>query len=365
MSSTKYIPYSNDVEKSAQDEQESINGIIKAMTGQSKVVAKREDHAFRASHAKSTGLVTGKLEIMSNLAPELAQGLFAKPGIYDVAVRYAQGPGEILHDKVSVHRGMSVKIFGVEGAKLKNHNADTQDFVFASGPVFPSGTAAGFLRDEKMLRTATPAPEMLKSAVSTVARAVNAVTESITGAPPPVADFFGHPFTHPLSEPYYSQAPYRYGDYVAKLGAFPVKGPTLETIKNTKIDTSKDENAFRTAVTTTFGSEDIVWEIKVQLWTDEKTQPLEDSSVQWPESESPYRTVAILTIPKQNAYSTKRQQYFDDVLSFRPAHSLKSMRPLGSIMRTRMQVYSALSEYRHKTNQVQLEEPTNISQIPA
>lgn len=258
-----------------------------------------------------------------------------------------------------------MKIFGVEGAKLAPHEKNTQDFVFASGPVFPSGTAAGFLRDEKLLRTTTPAPELFKSAVSAVARTVNAASEAITGAPLPVADFFGHPYTHPLTEPYYSQAPYRFGDYVAKLGAFPVESSMVEKLKEKTIDTSKDENAFRTAVTSAFAADEFVWEIKAQLWTDEKTQPIEDSSVQWPEHESPYRTVATLTIPKQDAYSAERQKYFDDVMSFRPAHTLESMRPLGSIMRTRLQVYNALSEYRHSENKVQLEEPTSIEQIPA
>ncbi|KAI9736116.1 MAG: hypothetical protein M1818_006292 [Claussenomyces sp. TS43310] len=364
MDSSKYIPYGDDVEQPAADEQASIDGIIKAMTGQSETAAKREHgHAVRASHAKSTGLLTGTLEVHSN-EPALAQGLFSKPGTYPVAVRFAQGPGELLNDRVGTHRGMSIKVFGVEGPKLKGHTVNNQDFVLSTGPTFPSGTAAGFLRDEKMLQTATPMPEVFKSAVSSIARTANSVSEAVTGAPSPLADFFGHPFTHPLSEPYYSQCPIRFGDYVAKLGAFPV-GANMQKVQKVRIDTSKDGNAFRKAVVEHFAEDDYTFEIRAQLWTSKDTQSIEDASIQWSEDESPYQTIATVRIPKQAAYSPERQRYFDEVMIFRPAHSLEVHKPLGSIMRTRLQVYSALSDYRHKQNGVKEVNPAQIEQIPA
>ena len=37
----------------------------------------------------------------------------------------------------------------------------------------------------------------------------------------------------------------------------------------------------------------------------------------------------------REAYSADRQRYFDDVMSFRPAHALAAHRPLGSVMRAR------------------------------
>ena len=76
----------------------------------------------------------------------MAQGLFAAAGTYDVAIRFAEGPGETLGDRVSTHRGMTIKVFGVEGEKLPGHDAPTQDFVLATGRTFPSGTASGLRR---------------------------------------------------------------------------------------------------------------------------------------------------------------------------------------------------------------------------
>lgn len=49
-----YLRYSPDIETPEHDEQESIDGIIQGMTQESQTVEKRDGHAVRASHAKST-----------------------------------------------------------------------------------------------------------------------------------------------------------------------------------------------------------------------------------------------------------------------------------------------------------------------
>ena len=358
-----YLLYSSSVEQPQPDEQETIDGIIQGMTQQSETVEQREHHAVRASHAKSTGLVVGTLTIPGDLPAELAQGLFARSGTHPVAVRFAQGPGETLGDRVSTHRGMSIKVFGASGEKLPGHAGDTQDFVFASGPTFPSGTAQGFLRDGKMIGTATPLPEGVKSAVSATARNFNRLLHAF-GTESARADFFGHPFSHPLSEAYYSQAPLRFGDHVAKFGAFPASA-AQDRLREWRLDPHQDEDGFRNALVDFVRTHDTVFEIRAQLWTDAETQPIEDASVEWPEHESRYRTVATLTIPAQDAYSPARQRYFDEQMTFRPAHSLAAHRPLGSVMRARLQVYRALSDFRHRENGIAEANPSDISEIPA
>ena len=109
----------------------------------------------------------------------------------------------------------------------------------------------------------------------------------------------------------------------------------------------------------------VTFDLRVQLWTNAETQPIEDTSVEWPEAETPFVTVATLALPRQEAYSADRQRYFDDVMSFRPAHALAAHRPLGSVMRARLQVYQALSTYRHRANNASLDEPANPARIPA
>lgn len=357
------LRYSPAIEQPAPDEAATIAGIIGGMTSSSEVVEKRERHAVRASHAKSTSCAVGTLTVADGLPAELAQGLFATPGSHPVAVRFAQGPGERLGDRVSTHRGMSIKVFGVEGEKLPGHDAPTQDFVLATGTTFPSGTAAGFLRDGTVIGHATPLAEGVKSAVSALARNLNRVMHAL-GTDSPKADFFGHPFGHPLAEPYFSQAPLRFGDHVAKIGAFPAS-PAQAALADWTLDPHGDEDGFRHAAVASFREHDIVFEIRAQLWTDAQTQPIEDASVEWKQAESPYRTVATLTLPRQDAYTPARQHYFDEVMTFRPAHALVAHRPLGSVMRARLRVYEALSAFRHRENGVAEENTGSVDVIPA
>lgn len=52
-------------------------------------------------------------------------------------------------------------------------------------------------------------------------------------------------------------------------------------------------------------------------------------------------------------------------MTFRPAHSLATHRPLGSVMRARLQVYKALSDFRHRENGVAAQNTADITDIPA
>jgi hypothetical protein len=359
-----YLPYRDDIETPEPNEQESIDGIIAGMTQETRTVEKRDGHAVRASHAKSTACVIGELVVADDLPPELAQGLFAKPGRFAVAVRFAQGPGEKLGDRVSTHRGMAIKVFGVDGERLAGHDAPTQDFVLASGTTFPAGTAAGFLSQAKKIGATTPMPEGVKSAAASVARNINRVLNAIGAGPSQTLDFYGHPFSHPLAETYFSQCPVRYGGHVAKLGAFPVAAEQ-RALADWRLDPHQDEDGFRHAAVDYFDGDEAVFELRAQLWTDADAQPIEDTSVDWPVADSPYRTIATIRLPRQAAYGPDRVRYFDEVMTFRPAHSLAAHRPLGGVMRARMQVYQALSDVRHRDTGIPAANTARIEDIPA
>ena len=359
-----YLRYHDGVETPAPDEAETIDAIIASMTRESETTAKRYGHAVRASHAKISGVVTGELQVPDDLPRELKQGLFARGGTYPVIVRFAQGPGERLKDSVSTHRGMAIKVLGVAGEKLQGHGAQTQDFVLATGPVFPNPDAKGFLGSMKQLEAGTKAPEALKAAVSRTARAADTIVKAVTGESSPLLDFFGHEPLHPLAEPYYSQAALRYGDHIAKIAAFPT-GAKQVALAGEDLHPGEDPDAFRHAVAAYFTGDAAIFEIRVQLCTNLDDMPVEDASKRWDEAASPYRTVARLVLPAQNSQSEARTRYADDVLSFRPAHSLAAHRPLGSLMRARLKTYQALSSFRHGRNQTPETEPTAIEQVPA
>ena len=252
----------------------------------------------------------------------------------------------------------------MEGETLPDHDADTQDFVLATGPVFPNGTAARFLGAMKGLEAGAggSVPDGVKAAVAATAGALNSVVKAVTGGDSPLLDFFGHSARHPLTDCYYSQAALRYGDYVAKIVAVPVS-PGQDALSRDSLDTDHP-NVFRDATVAYFRDRDAAFEIRVQLCTDLATMPVEDASVQWPEAESPYRPVARLVLPRQEAMCAARGHFMNDVMSFRPGHSLAAHRPLGSLMRARLRTYPALYAFRQRQNGEPQREPSGVAEIP-
>lgn len=91
---------------------------------------------------------------------------------------------------MSPHRGIGIKEFGAEGEKLPGHDGETRDFLFATDPTFPSGTAQSFLRDAKQIGASTPMPEGVKSAVSSLARNLNKVLNAVGSVAQPKSRLF-------------------------------------------------------------------------------------------------------------------------------------------------------------------------------
>jgi len=278
-----------------------------------------------------------------------------------VVVRLAQGSGELLKDSVSTHRGLALKVLDVDGEKIAGHHDRTQDFVLASGPIFPDADAAAFLKSIKTLEKHSGKDDGLKHVVSTAARLANNALHAV-GADSAKLDFFGHPPRHPLSEPYYSQAPLRYGDYVAKIALFPISEEAV-ALGDDALDTS-DPDVFRHAVVDFFRRRGAEFELRVQLCVDLDKMPIEDASTEWPEDISAYRPVARLVVPAQEAHSEQRASFFNERLSFRPAHSLALHRPLGSLMRARLKTYQVLAAFRQQRNNIQPLEPLSLGAIP-
>jgi len=87
----------------------------------------------------------------------------------------------------------------------------------------------------------------------------------------------------------------------------------------------------------------------VQLQDAGKYMPIEDPSIEWKESDSPYITIATIKIPAQS-FATDEQRQFCEDLSFSPWNALASHRPIGQLNRIRKLVYAASSRFRHETN---------------
>ena len=361
--SQSYVRYSDGVEVVPEDEYGTITKILESMHRLGDRTQKKYGHAVRVSHAKSHGAAVGELEVLGGLPEELRQGLFAKPGRYPIVARLANVPGEIVSDAVVTQAGLAFKVLGVEGEMLPGHDDEhTQDFVLDTGDRFGTANAKEFLATHLGLEHMPQVPEAVKKVGTKAALAANEALHAMGGDSAHL-DFLGHPRIHPLAEAYFSQVPLRYGDYVAKLAAVPAS-PAQAALRDDVLDTSEDDNVLRTATVNYLRDHDAVFDIRVQLCADLKTMPVEIANVEWSEDESPYRTVARLTLPRQEAYSEARRDYVDRDLAFCPSHSLAAHRPLGGIMRARLRAYPELSRQRRAANGRPLSEPRSVAEVP-
>lgn len=364
--SRAYVRYSDDVEAVEPGEGEIIQKLIDVMLKGMALTRPKHGRSVRPAHAKAHGLVKGELRVMDDLPPHLRQGLFAEARAYPVVARLSHVPGDLDDDrKVSGPRGLALKVLGVEGLgpMLPGHAGQTtQDFLLDTGKVFNASDPKAFLAQITPVEHIAPrTPQAVKGAVSAVSLAANRGLHAV-GTDSSVLDFFGHPFLHPLGEPYYSQAPIRYGDFIAKLNVTP-DSPGLRALKDAKLDV-QDFDGLRKAVVEFFRANPAEFVVGVQLCTDLERMPVEDAHAEWSEAESPYQPVARLVLPAQDAYDPALQDAVDEAMAFSPAHGLAAHRPLGAIMRARMAVYEAVGRARREQNGQPVKEPRSAGDLP-
>lgn len=290
---------------------------------------------LRDAHPKHHGCVRAKFSV-PELPPELRVGLFRQPGEYSSWIRYSTATESVDHDKQKTMLGMAVKVIGVDGEKLLKDEKDagTHDILMLSHPVLPIRNAEDFLEvvNEKIWFFANPFDLHLHEAGIAL-------------------DSRKHHAT-PLEIRYWSTTPYSFGDGKAiKYSAKPCAKPTQDLPKKLT------ENYLRKAMTQQLEQKEACYDLMVQFQTDANAMPIEDATIVWDETISPFQTVARIIIPKQNFDSDKQMEFCENI-SMTPWHSLIEHRPLGSINRARKDVYRELSKFRHNRNNAPLQEPT-------
>ena len=358
------VRYDPGVERPPPGERDTLDELSRIFRKVQENVVRKTGEAEHGTHAKATALLKGSLAIPGDLPPELAQGLFGRPGLYEVLARFSQGPSEDLSDRASGQRGMSLKVLGVEGEHVAgSRETTTQDWVLSvNDPAFTDADAVAFLQNfRKTGAKATFVPQAAIVAASGVARGMEAALETV-GLDSAHLRFFGQPPEHPASGTYYSQAPFRYGDYISELSVTPT-AETLAAIGDPHLD-GEGRQRFRNAMVGLLAEHEATFDVRIQLCTDLEAMPIEDASVPWPESRSLPRTVARLTFPRQDAYGEERRRFFDDHLAFNPIHALEAHRPLGSINRARMAIYLEAQDFRQGVNDAEPIEPRSHADVP-
>lgn len=367
-----YVPYTPDLENPAPDEEQQIEKIKAALRKNNELQFKKNDgHAIRDAHAKSHGILRGELKVHHGLPEHLSQGMFAEPGkTYPVIARLSTTAGAIRSDQVRGVRGLAIKVLGVPGPRvLPDDDATTQDFVFVNHKVFPTGDAKEYLTKGVPLAwvlARTPDRGML--VVNATLRGANRLLKRFGAQLPDSIALFAGENTYTLGETFYSAAPLRFGDYVAKISVAP-SSASVTALTGKTVPADAGPNAHSKAVVDFFRNNSAEYVISAQLLTDAATMKIEDAiedaKVEWSEDDSPYQPVATITYPVQDAFSDERRSFGDDVLEFNSWRSIEDHRPLGSINRLKREVYLASSEFRHEKNGKARREPQSIDELPA
>jgi hypothetical protein len=360
-----YVRYSDDLESIRPDEDKLIDHMVKVLHGNNEWAFKKYHHGIRDAHAKSHGILGGELTVYPDLPDELRQGLFATPATYPVIARLSTTAGAIRSDQIRGVHGLGIKVLGVQGPRiLPDDTASTQDFVLVTHREFPfpdmhAYSVQGMPFAWLLARLPDPALKVITDGLAAAGKVLSLVGLSL----PMTLAVFTPANTQILGDSFYSSSPLRYGDYVAKVWVAPLS-ESVTAQQGKPVPRAAGSDAYRDEVVEFFAHNSAEYELRVQLCTDVTTMPIEDASVEWPESASPYVGVAKITYPVQNAYSPARQVFGDDVLSFNSWRGLAAHRPLGSINRLKLKVYEASSNFRHEKNQVPRLEPTDIAELP-
>ncbi|SOB86675.1 Catalase [Sphingomonas guangdongensis] len=358
----QFVHFSPDVEKVAADEAETIRGLEEQFRTILDTTSADYDRGVRAVHAKGHGIARGTLTVADDLPPELAQGLFAHGGTFEAVLRFSTNAGDILDDSISLPRGLAIKVLGVEGDRLPGSEGDgTQDFVMANAPAFAAADPKQFLGNLKLLAKTTDKAEGAKKLLSAFLRGAEAVVEAVGGQSAMLSTMGGAKPVHPLGATYYSQTPFRYGEHIAKFAVVPVSG--IRDFADETINASGRPDAIREAMNELLIEQGGTWELRVQLCTDLEKMPVEDASVVWDEEESPFRTVATITVEPQLAWQPGASDATEDKLSFMPWHGLAAHQPLGGVNRARNDPYRMSAGYRGRVNGCPIHEPARLAEL--
>lgn len=309
----------------------NIDQLVDDMSQRIEVITaaeKRGDIIPRFNQPKTVACLNATFKVHDQLPENLARGLFSRPGSYSAMLRFANATE--MDDSQKDIRGLSIKVFGVEGPVLWGEEG-VQDFILNSYPALFVKTPEEFLtfirarqEDKKTRFFLNPFDPHLKS-LWIVYRARQKVNS-------------------PLDIRYWSTVPFQLGDTaqaVVKYSVTPCSSYQTDQAVN------PGENQLRGAIDAHLEQQPACFTFALQTRSDPASMPIEDASVIWDEEQSPFQPVATITM---------QQQLFDqpaalaqcERMSFNPWQSLPQHKPLGRMNAVRRIVYDRAEKFRNK-----------------
>jgi catalase len=373
----KFVRYGPDVEHIEPDFQQTLQQVLDDMKQHMRGSLKTEGIGLvvRNAHAKGYGLARGEFEILSGMPNEYSQGIYAKPGRHEVMVRFSNGTNHVGSDRfLGPITGIGLKIFGIEGTTLLEDEPDSHTFDYAliNHPVFFVNTLKHYIFIQSLFADlGLPPPKLTPEEQQAALHQLLYKFVTGKGTLPPeewaweeLGAFLRLAQTKPVNlllSTYWTMGAVRHGDYVAKVRVAPVQS-FADRVEQRALDLASAEQVFRPALVAELRERPYEFDVQVQLSTDLYRMPVEKTTVRWDESLSPYVTVAKLRLPQQDIGGEDNFERMDKT-SMSPWRVTEQHRPLGSIMRSRKEVYRQSSILRHHANHQERKEPRNLAEV--
>ena len=368
---TEFVRYKPEIETIDPDLDRLLDQIVAfwEKTVRESPVVEGSGRAVRGVHAKTFGVVKAEVQILRNVPPAYAQGIYAKPGRHGALIRYSSASNHMGADAtLGGVLGCAMKIFDVPGLKLVEDepNSTTFDLVLKNSPIFVANTAKHYLvfqeignnKNHYLARGKTGFHELLTDFVTgkgTFEQSDWAWDELFA-----FVKLAQTPIRNPLLTTFSSMAAVRHGDYVAKIRLAPATENTARAIHH-ELDLRGRPDVFYPTLVDELQANAFDFDLQVQLCTNLETMPVNDTTVEWPEKLSPFVTVGRVHVPRQDISGTENFEKTDG-LAFNTWRVTEEHRPLGEIMQVR-RIYSASAKMRRTINHQPHTEPASADEV--
>ncbi|MBF6033920.1 catalase family protein [Pseudomonas sp. P155] len=301
---------------------------------------------LRDAHAKAHGCVKAQVQVLPELAQPLRQGVFSEPGkTWQAMIRLSNGNAYPQFDSLRDARGMAIKLLDVSGKQLlgNRQSQPEQDFVMFSHPNFFVSDVAEYRQNVSAQADGKKVMAFFPGWDPRTWQVRHLFIALATLSPPPDS---------PTATTYFSVSPYKFGEANAKFRV----APAPENCPDYTLPKQNHDlpNFLRSALNQQLSTDRIpaCFVLQIQRQDANRYMPIEDTSIEWREQDSPFETVARITLPPQD-FDTPALNLTCDNLSFNPWFGIEAHRPIGGINRLRKAVYEAVSDYRHSQNAAQ------------
>lgn len=314
-------------EQIAADEAERFAGYAQAFAEMQRAKSQRFG-AGRALHRQQQLGLSATLEVLGKLPAHARHGLFARPGTFEAWVRLSNGSADRAPDAKPDVRGFSIRVQGVNGESALGGPATHQDFALIQHPAFAFASTEPFVA---LALNAAKGPIALLRHLVRQHGLLGGLGEVRR-----IARVFGRPFRGFAGDNFYSAAPLACGPYAVRVRLRP-QAPARAS-----------GTAWARDMTDRLHAAPVHYDLQLQFFSDEPNTPIEDASVDWPESHAPYVTVARLSLQRQDPDSEAGHALAQQIEAavFDPWAALAAHRPLGEVMRARKVVYYQSQQQR-------------------